>query len=147
MPVISPDLYPTVLAVTKQKPGGPLDGVDLSPLLHQTGNIDRSELFWHYPHYQLYQQGGTTPYGAIRAGDWKYIEFFDGQPAELYNLAADLGEQKNLATEMSDKAATLATRLKSWRQEVGAQMPTKNPAYDPSKPQHVPKAKAKAKAA
>ena len=29
--------------------------------------LDREALYWHYPHYQLYQQGGTTPYGAIRA--------------------------------------------------------------------------------
>jgi arylsulfatase A len=145
VPVISPDLYPTLLALSKQKPSGPLDGVDLSPLLHQKGNIERTELFWHYPHYQLYQQGGTTPYGAIRSGAWKYIEFFDGQPSELYNLATDTSEQKNLASEMPEKAAALATRLNSWRNEVGAQLPTKNANYDPNKPQHVPKTKPKQK--
>jgi arylsulfatase A len=147
VPVISPDLFPTVRAMAKQAPRGPVDGVDLSPLLKQTGELARSELFWHYPHYQLYQQGGTTPYGAIRSGDWKYIEFFDGQPPELYNLSADIGEQRNLISESPEKAAALAARLKAWRKEVGAQMPTPNPAYDPTKPQHVPKAKAKAKAA
>ena len=152
VPVISPDLFPTVLAMAKlsaaKQPnsGQSLDGVDLTPVLHQKGSIARTELFWHYPHYQLYQQGGTTPYGAIRAGDWKYIEFFDGQPAELYHLAVDGSEQRNLADERPEKAAALAARLKAWRQEVGAQMPTPNPAYDATKPQHVPKAKAKAKA-
>lgn len=152
VPVISPDLFPTVLSMSRTAPATSpgairsVDGIDLSPLLYQQGSIDRTELFWHYPHYQLYQQGGATPYGAIRAGDWKYIEFFDGQPAELYHLAVDGSEQRNLAGEMPEKALALASRLQAWRREVGAQMPTANPTYDPTKPQHVPKTKAKGKA-
>jgi arylsulfatase A len=147
VPVISPDLYPTVLSMA-QVPGTPkqdVDGVSLAPLLRQTGTITREALFWHYPHYQLYQQGGTTPYGAVRAGDWKYIEFFDGQPAELYNLSADRSEQQNLASRLPDKAQQLANRLRNWQQEVGAQLPLPNPAYNPAQPQHIPAKKAKAK--
>src|SRR5690242_12999205 len=95
-PVISPDLYPTVLSITAAgDPPARTDGLSLVPLLRQTGNLDREQLFWHYPHYQLYQQGGTTPYGAIRSANWKYIEFFDGAPPELYDLASDLSEQHN----------------------------------------------------
>jgi arylsulfatase A-like enzyme len=111
-----------------------LDGVDIAPLLRQSGKIDRDELFWHYPHYQHYQLGGTIPYSAIRKGDFKYIEYHDDTPAELYNLKDDLGEQHNLASSMPDKVKDLRNRLHAWRKEVGAQMPTPNPDYDPSKP-------------
>jgi arylsulfatase A len=144
-PVISPDLYPTVLEIASLKgaAGHRPDGVSLVPLLRQSGELNREDLYWHYPHYQLYQQGGTTPYGAIRSGDWKLIEFFDDQRIELYNLKDDIGEQKNLAQENVEKASELRTRLHQWRQDVGAQMPTKNPAYDPSKPEHTAKAKKK----
>ena len=37
------------------------------------------------------------PYGAVRAGDFKLIEFFDDSHVELYNLRDDPGEQHDLA--------------------------------------------------
>jgi arylsulfatase A len=123
------------------------DGVSLVPILRQTGTIPREELFWHYPHYQHYQLGGTTPYGAIRKGDFKLIEFFDDMRVELYNLKEDIGEAQNLAERMPDKTEELRHRLHAWRQEVGAQMPARNPAYDPSKPEHDKAAKKKAASA
>jgi hypothetical protein len=110
-------------------------------LLKQNGKLKRDELFWHYPHYQHYQLGGTTPYGAIHKGDFKLIEFFDDMRSELYNLKTDIGEQNNLASSMPAKVDELRKRLHEWRKEVGAQMPTRNPAYDPSRPEYVPKPK------
>jgi arylsulfatase A len=141
-PVISMDLFPTLLAAAgvKSLKGQKIDGVNLQPLLAQTGSLDRDELFWHYPHYQHYQLGGTTPYGAIRKGDFKLIEFFDDMRVELYNLRDDIGEQKNLAEQLPQKVEELRERLHSWRKEVGAQMPTRNPNHDPAKPEHDPAA-------
>jgi arylsulfatase A len=138
VPVITPDIYPTLLAVTGVTGGASHrpDGVSLEPVLRQRSGINREAIYWHYPHYQLYQQGGTVPYGAIRAGDFKLIEFFDGKPSELYNLREDTGEQRNLAKSNPAKAAELAAKLARWRREVGAQMPAKNPSYDPGKPEH-----------
>ena len=78
------------------------------------------------------------PYSAVRAGDFKLIEFCDDDRVELYNLRDDPGEQHDLATRMPDKVQELRERLHAWRKEVGAQMPTPNPMYDPSKPQHIP---------
>lgn len=120
-----------------------VDGQSLVPVLRQTGQLRRDELFWHYPHYQHYQLGGATPYGAIRKGDFNLIEFFDDMRVELYNLRKDVGEQHDLAARMPDKVEELRRRLHDWREDVGAQMPTRNPSYDPSKPEHSPITKQK----
>ncbi|MCP5541128.1 MAG: sulfatase [Akkermansiaceae bacterium] len=145
VPVITPDLFPTLLAMASlpQSNEESLDGLSLEPLLRQTGKLDRDALFWHYPHYQLYQQGGTTPYSAIREGDFKLIEFLDDRPLELYDLAADIGEAHNLAAVRPDLATRLQQRLRDWRISVGAQMPTPNPDYDPTKSEHLPTKKPK----
>ncbi len=113
-----------------------MDSVSLVPLLRQTGGLQRDELFWHYPHYQHYQLGGTTPCGAIRKGEFKLMEFFSDMRVQLYNLREDIGEQDNLAEKKPKKIEELRARLHEWRKEVGAQMPTRNPKYDPTKPEY-----------
>lgn len=128
VPTISHDFYPTLVELA----GGPLpvdqriDGKSLSPIL--TGideSLDRDAIYFHYPHYHH-----SRPAGAIRVGNWKLIEFFDDGSLELYNLADDLGESKNMADNMPEKTRELSRRLKKWRQEIGAAMPMENPAYD-----------------
>lgn len=144
-PVISMDIYPTILEIAGLKDAARIgvDGLSLVPLLKQNGKLNRDELFWHYPHYQHYQLGGTTPYGAIRKGDFKLIEYFDDMRVELYDLKNDLGEGENLASSKPAEVDQLRKRLHTWRKEVGAQMPSKNPAHDPSKPEYDPKLKKK----
>ena len=147
-PVITMDLYPTLFPVAGLLAGDAqsasdsagCDGVDLAPLLQQAGPLSRNELFWHYPHHQHYQLGGAMPYGAIRAGDFKLIEFFNDMHVELYNLREDIGEERDLAAAMPDKVAQLRARLHAWREEIGAQMPTPNPQHDPSRPEYTPPA-------
>ena len=63
----------------------------------------------------------------------KLIEFFEDKHIELYDLKADIGEQHDLVAEMPDKARELQAKLASWRTDVGAQLPTVNPNFDPSK--------------
>jgi arylsulfatase A-like enzyme len=89
---------------------------------------ERDTLYWHYPHYHR-----TKPYGAIREGDWKLIEFFEDGALELFDLKADPSESKNLAAVNPEKASELLAKLKAWRVSVDAQMMTPNPNYDPSK--------------
>lgn len=140
VPSMSIDFYPTLLEITgaRDAEGHRPDGESLVPLLRQAGALRREALFWHYPHYQHYQQGGTTPYGAVRVGDFKLVEFYDDSRIELYNLREDIGEKNDLAAKMLGKADELRKRLHAWRKEVGAQMPTRNPRYDPSRPEHEP---------
>ena len=153
-PVITMDLFPTLLEMTglsapesrSETGAAGRDGVSLVPLLRQTGDLRRTELFWHYPHHQHYQLGGAMPYGAIRSGDFKLIEFFNDMHVELYNIRDDISEQRDLAATMPQKVADLQARLHEWRKEVGAQMPTPNPQHDPTRPEfNPPAAKAKKK--
>jgi hypothetical protein len=102
------------------------------------GTLQRTELFWHYPHHQHNQLGGAMPYGAIRSGDFKLIEFYNDMRVELYDIKYDIGEQRDLAKERPKLVEELRGRLHSWRRDVGAQMPTANPQHDPSRAEYNP---------
>lgn len=134
-PIITVDFYPTILEIAGVE-GDPehnarVDGTSLVPLLRDADTtLDREALYWHYPHYH---SQGATPHSAIRAGDWRLVEFFEDGRIELYNLADDIGEQNDLAAEMPEKVAVLRAMLAAWREDVGAQMPTENPDHDPVK--------------
>ena len=103
----------------------------MKPLLLQTGVIEERSLFWHYAHYHK-----TNPYGAIRSGNYKLIEFFEDGKLELYNLKDDLAEESNLADAMPEKAAELLKELEQWRVSVAAQLPAPNPKHDPERGSH-----------
>lgn len=130
VPVTSTDFYPTMLEMAglDPKPGQHMDGVSLAPLLSGKGELKERPIFWHYPHYS--NQGGK-PGAAIRLGDYKLIEFFDPGLVELYNLAEDVGESKNLAEEMPGKVEELLQLLHGWQEEIGAEGMDPNPEYDP----------------
>ena len=139
VPTISTDFFPTLLEIAglTPGPGEGADGVSLVPALRGQSSPAREAIYWHYPHYQLYQQGGTTPYGAIRAGDYKLIEYYDDMRVELYHLGDDIGETRDLAATKPEVAGKLRRQLHAWRASTGAQMPTPNSAHDPSKPEAV----------
>jgi arylsulfatase A len=139
-PVITMDFFPSLLEMAGVPPGDgrPIDGVSIVPLLRGGTKSSRDTMFWHYPHHQHYQLGGAMPYGAIRSGDYKLIEFFNDMHVELYNLRTDISEKTDLAASDPAKVAELRTRLHDWRKEVGAQMPSPNPKYDPSRPEYTP---------
>jgi arylsulfatase A len=129
-PVVLTDLVPTVLeaaGLDLAKTVGPLDGVSLYPLLQGQALAERS-LFWHFPNYT--NQGGR-PAGAIRRGDWKLIEHFEDGSLELFHLANDPSESRNLSDVQADLATELQRELAAWRIRLGAQMPVPNPHFDP----------------
>ncbi len=141
VPVSGIDFYPTFLAAADvDKPAGKvLDGVSILPLIKGTGTIDERPLFWHFP---IYLQGGnsetqdsifrTRPGSAVRLGDWKLIEYFEGNTLELYNLKDDIGEKTNQAKANPQKTRQLHELLKNWRKATDAPVPQqKNPKYDP----------------
>jgi arylsulfatase A-like enzyme len=139
-PVITMDLFPSLVEMTgiPLGDGRPIDGISLVPLLRGGTRPTRDTMFWHYPHHQHYQLGGAMPYGAIRSGDFKLIEFFNDMHVELYNIRNDISEKTDLAATELAKVEELRTRLHAWRKEVNAQMPSPNPKYDPSRPEYTP---------
>jgi len=126
VPVSSIDFFPTLLEIAGRNLPGPVDGRSMVPLLKGAGSLKREALFWHYPHY--WSSSRVHPYGAVRAGDWKLVEWYEGMQTELYNLKEDLSEARDLASEKPQKATELRGLLRQWRQSVNAQMPTPNPA-------------------
>jgi arylsulfatase A-like enzyme len=129
--VTTPDYLPTLLgAVGIALPeNGTFDGVSLLPILKETGEVQRDAMYWHYPHYG--NQGGS-PAAGVRAGDWKLIQFFEGDRFELYNLKDDVSETHDLAAEHPEKVNELKAKLRKWQQDVGARFPTPNPDFKPS---------------
>jgi arylsulfatase A-like enzyme len=121
-PVSSLDVFPTVTtAAGADLPKGvSLDGVDLIP--HLTGasksSLANRTLFW--------RTGGGESFAA-RRGAIKLVK--NGQqPAELYDLAADIGEAKDLAKDRPETLAALQTELDAWNKTLVAprwQGPTK----------------------
>ncbi len=130
-PVQHVDFYPTFLDIAGAEPAPDhvLDGRSFAPLLRSggEGTLDREALFWHFPGYlQGYlpgQRWRLTPAAALRAGDWKLIEFFEDGRLELYNLADDLGEQHNLADLLPQQRDRLHAKMRAWRQALDAPMP------------------------
>ena len=131
-PAISYDFYPTFvdLAGGSLPQNQTIDGLSLKPLLaNPQSRLPRQALHWHYPHYHH-----DRPAGSIRQRDWKLIEYLDGTgDVELYNLAQDIGETKNLAQERKGLTSDLRRKLQAWRQSTTARMPIPNPNYDPQK--------------
>lgn len=128
-PVIFTDLMPALLAaagIDAAKTTGPLDGVNLMPLL-TGGKIEPRALFWHYPNYS--NQGGR-PAGAMREGDWKLVQQYEDDSVELYNLADDPAEARDLAAAEPARAGAMRTRFADWRKQIGAQEMRPNPGFD-----------------
>jgi len=67
----------------------------------------------------------------IRMGDYKLIEYFEYGQLELYNLANDLKESKNLALIEPQVTAKLYRKLQAWRKNTHAPVPTElNSEFD-----------------
>ncbi|WDE97614.1 sulfatase-like hydrolase/transferase [Lentisphaera profundi] len=133
-PVITTDLYPTILDMLKlpAKPKQHVDGVSLTSLMTaKSESLNREALYFHYPHYHHINSMG--PAGAIRMGDYKLLEVYETGELELYNLVDDLAEQKNLISEQPERAAQMLKKLQQWRLESSSPLPKANPTYEAEK--------------
>ncbi|HEX5105222.1 MAG TPA: sulfatase-like hydrolase/transferase, partial [Pirellulaceae bacterium] len=128
-PIIQLDILPTCLhaaAAQPDAPQKPLDGVNLLPYL--TGaSTDR-------PHQTLYWRFG--PQWAVRHGDYKLVKGAGQDAPGLYNLAADIGESKDLSADEPSKVTELKALWDKWNAEQS------EPKWQPN-----PNAKAKKKGA
>ncbi|HEY2252260.1 MAG TPA: arylsulfatase [Planctomycetaceae bacterium] len=105
------DMPATMAALVGAKvPAGQcVDSVNVLPALLRTSPVGRADFVAH--------TGGTKGPFALRAGNWKYIEpgnAVKGKPApipQLYDLATDLAEDRNLADSHPDKLNELRALL------------------------------------
>jgi arylsulfatase A-like enzyme len=127
-PIIQLDLLPTLVTAAggAVDPEWKLDGVNLLPYL--TGEKSAK------PHETLYWRFGDQ--WAIRHGDWKLLVAHGGsKEAELYNLATDISESKNLASVQPEKLKELQALWDAWNAEQA----------EPSSPKEKPARQGKGK--
>jgi hypothetical protein len=105
-------LLPTFAAVGGAKPPANtmLDGFNLMPLLEGRAAPARKEMFWQY-------KGDK----AARVGQWKWVDSARGKG--LFDLAADIGEKRDLSAERPDMLRALSDRWTAWRKEMDAAEP------------------------
>jgi arylsulfatase A-like enzyme len=135
VPIITHDIFPTVLAATGTKvpeshiPN--MDGRDLTLLLEGGQAPTPTELLWHQPHYWGVSGPGIEPFSALRSGDWKLIHWHANGSMQLYNLAIDPGESQDLALEHPDVVNRLANRLGESLRDAGAQRSRNETTLEP----------------
>lgn len=122
-PVITMDIHATVLDATKLKPdpSNTPDGLSLVPLLKGESELDRESIYFHYPNYAFHK--GNRLASAIRAGDYKLLNFYDDNSVELYDLKNDISESRDIANRMPAKASRLRMKLEAWLRTTRASQP------------------------
>lgn len=133
------DLFPTILALANIAPPAQhtVDGRRLDKLLAGQRDTSRSEVFlMHYPH-SPHRSDYFTVY---RDGPWKVIyHYFPSKASEdshyqLYNLADDPFEQKNLATSHPDELRRMMQSLIAGLEKQDAVYPVDKDGTTPLKP-------------
>ena len=129
-PVMIYDWFPTLAKAAGASTPETIDGLDLVPLLkgERPEAFDRP-LVWHFPNFWGPLKGppvegpGMGPTSKIRRGDWKLIYYHGDQSFELFDLANDLGETRNLAEQQPERVRDLANELSKILRELQAPMP------------------------
>jgi len=108
-PVIQLDFAPTALAAASVKTeNANFDGVNLIP--HLVGQVTTP------PHESLYWRFGQQM--AIRHGNYKLVKAVGNDKPELYDLAADISESKDLSTTKPDVFKDLTARYDAWNKTL-----------------------------
>ena len=119
------DLMPTIAGILNQPlPAGSV-GVDLSPALLGRPLTKRPPLYWAYGKEGRSAKPGTpaqardvSPRFAVRDGDWKLLANDRGADPELYNLAADPQESKEVGAREPAVRKRLLASLQKWMRSL-----------------------------
>lgn len=121
VPSLTMDLFPTFLdlAGLPLRPDDHLDCVSLAALLKSGEAAKTRRFFWHNPSPRPSSTADLFS-SAIRVGDLKLLEFPTEGRIELYDLASDISEAKNLAESHPEDRDRLLNLLQAWKNQVGA---------------------------
>ncbi len=100
------DVIPTIAQVLGIETPSDLDGASFLSTLRGTGiSMPESGMYWEYHGH------GLNGAQATRMGDWKGVRLGGHKdvdaPIELYNLASDIGEQRDIASHHPDVVAQI----------------------------------------
>jgi arylsulfatase A-like enzyme len=134
------DLFPTILGLVGVEPpqNHKVDGSRLDTLLAGKPDPTREEAFlMHYPH----SPHRSDYFTCYRRGGWKVIyHYFPSEASEnshyqLYNLAEDPFESRNLAASQPEQLRQMMQRLIAGLEKQGAVYPVDKQSGQPLKPQ------------
>jgi arylsulfatase A-like enzyme len=113
--VQSTDLFPTLVEIAGgDVPTFPhLDGVTLLPTIKQNSILQRGAPIFGYRAYE-------DLYASVREGDWKLLAYRSGA-MKLYNIADDISETTDLATNHPQRVQALRGKLVAWEKEIGVE--------------------------
>jgi len=97
-----PDVMPTLAELAGAEPPADIDGISIVPTLLGEDVVGRKQP----QHKFLYWEHGSQV--AVRMGDFKAVRPGKNKPFELYDLAADPGEQDNIAAARPGLVARLS---------------------------------------
>ena len=128
------DLVPTILQITGTAPPADAnyDGQPLPDVLLGKSDASRGELlfFRRPPDRGSFYGDPNLPDLAIRDGNWKFLCDYDGSNPQLYDLANDQSETKNLADKHADIVTRLTEAVITWHKSLP---PDTGPTYQPKR--------------
>jgi arylsulfatase A-like enzyme len=103
------DILPTLAELAGSTAPAGLDGLSMVPTLlgRPTQQPGHPFLYWEF-HEKGFKQ-------AVRNGDWKAVRLRPGGPLELFDLATDLGETRDVSAEHPDVVARIDAYLETAR--------------------------------
>ena len=127
--IIVEDLYPTILdmaGVKQYNVPQTIDGVSIVPTLKGKADsrIANRSLIWNFPNVWDGYGPGINLNCAIRRGDWKLIYYYATGRKELFNIAQDISESRNLAEQYPAKVKQLSAELGKKLRSMNAQRPS-----------------------
>jgi hypothetical protein len=113
-----------------------LDGVDITPAL-RGGQLDRKAITTYFPHSPPVPEW-LPPAMSVHCGDWKLIRlFYQGENGlhdyRLYDLAHDVGEKNNLASNDPNRVRAMDRLIEDYIQSAQVVVPKPNPRFDAQK--------------
>jgi len=103
------DMLPTLADIAGATAPKGLDGMPMTRALRGERQPTHDFLYWEF-HERGFQQ-------AVRRGRWKAVRLKPGTPLELYDLVADPGEARDLASPHPDIVGQIEAYLKTARTE------------------------------